>query len=101
MTDCKLLKDKSGKSRRIAYIGFKSNRDASDALKKLNGSTIGIAKLTVERCKELKQILTDPKRNTNKKNKTKNFLSDKVDPDLVDSDDDDDEKVFWWSLLKL
>ena len=101
MTDCKLLKDKAGKSRRIAYIGFKSNRDASDALKKLNGSTIGIAKLTVERCKELKQILTDPKRNTNKKNKTKNFLSDKVDPDLVDSDDDDDEKVFWWSLLKL
>ena len=55
-------------------------------VKKLNGTTIGISKLSVERCKELKQLLTEPGRK-----KKKEFLSDKVDPDLVDSDDEGGE----------
>ena len=112
VTDCRLLKDKNGKSRRIAYVGYKSITEANQALKvslaytkiwgktdtrngselsklqKLNGTTIGISKLGVERCKELKQLLTEQ---PEKKKKKKEFLSDKVDPDLVDSDDENVE----------
>ena len=33
VTDCRLVKDKSGKSRRIAYVGYKSISEANIALK--------------------------------------------------------------------
>ena len=42
----------------------------------------------MERCKELKQLLTEQ---PEKKKKKKDFLSDKVDPDLIDSDDENVE----------
>ena len=44
VTDCKLLKDKTGKSRRCAYVGYSKESDAAKALKKLNGTTLGISK---------------------------------------------------------
>ena len=44
VTDCKLLKDKNGKSRRCAYVGYSKESDAAKALKKLNGTTLGISK---------------------------------------------------------
>jgi len=62
VTDCKLLKDKNGKSRRCAYVGYSKESDAAKALKKLNGTTLGISKLNVEYSKQMKELLSKPKK---------------------------------------
>ena len=115
VTDCKLLKDKNGKSRRCAYVGYSKESDAAKALKKLNGTTLGISKesffyqideslgykilvlepwtsdencckLNVEYSKQMKELLSKPKK---RKDAKKDFLKDKVDKDLIDSDDEE------------
>jgi len=90
VTDCKLLKDKNGKSRRCAYVGYSKESDAAKALKKLNGTTLGISKLNVEYSKQMKELLSKPKK---KKETKKDFLKDKVDKDLIDSDDEENNET--------
>ncbi|CCH60041.1 hypothetical protein TBLA_0C02300 [Henningerozyma blattae CBS 6284] len=47
ITDVKILKDKNGNSRRFAFIGFRNEDDAYDAVDYFNGSYIDTAKLNV------------------------------------------------------
>lgn len=48
VTDVKLMKTRSGKSRRFGFLGFKSDDDASKAVKYFNGSFINTARISVE-----------------------------------------------------
>ena len=89
VTDCKLLKNENGKSKRVAFVGFKYASDCKFALEKLNGSKIGLNKLKIEACKKLKDLKSHPKKNKKPDPPKKKFLSEKIDPDLVDSDDED------------
>lgn len=51
ITDIKLLKDRQGNSRRFAFIGFKNESDAFDAVDYFNGSYINTAKIEVSMAK--------------------------------------------------
>ncbi|CCK68414.1 RNA-binding ribosome biosynthesis protein MRD1 KNAG_0A07610 [Huiozyma naganishii CBS 8797] len=51
ITDVKILKDKNGQSRRFAFIGFRNEADAHDAVNYFNGSYINTAKLEVSMAK--------------------------------------------------
>ncbi|KAL0209638.1 hypothetical protein RCL1_008476 [Eukaryota sp. TZLM3-RCL] len=48
ITDLKVITSSSGKSRRIAFIGFFSEEEASNAVKHMNNAFIGMAKISVE-----------------------------------------------------
>ncbi|KAK9453544.1 hypothetical protein V1511DRAFT_527760 [Dipodascopsis uninucleata] len=48
ITDCKLMKTRSGKSRRFAFIGYRSVDDAKEAVKYFNKTFIGMARLDVD-----------------------------------------------------
>ena len=52
VTDCKLKRNNQGKSRRIAFVGFKTNKEASAALNELNNSLVMNQKIKVEVCKD-------------------------------------------------
>lgn len=51
ITDIKLLKDRQGNSRRFAFIGFKNESDAFDAVDYFNGSYINTARIEVSMAK--------------------------------------------------
>lgn len=51
ITDVKILKDRNGNSRRFAFIGYKNEEDAFDAINYFNGSFINTAKLEVSMAK--------------------------------------------------
>lgn len=48
VTDVKLMKTRSGKSRRFGFLGFKSDEDATKVVKYFNGSFINTARISVE-----------------------------------------------------
>lgn len=48
ITDLKIVKTRDGKSRRFAYIGFKSDQDGLNAVKYFNNSFLDTCKLQVE-----------------------------------------------------
>ena len=52
VTDCRLKQNNQGKSRRIAFVGFKTNKEASHALNELNNSVVVNQKIKVEVCKD-------------------------------------------------
>ena len=52
VTDCRLKRNNQGKSRRIAFVGFKTNKEASRALDELNDSVVMNQKIKVEVCKD-------------------------------------------------
>ena len=58
----------------------------------MNGSKIGLNKLKIESCKKLKDLKSHPKKNKKPDPPKKKFLSEKIDPDLVDSDDEDNSE---------
>lgn len=90
MTDCRLLKKENGESRRVAFVGFSNATDATFALDTLNGSSIGLSKLRIEPCKAIKD---QPEKKPRKAPRKKEYLKDKVDPDLVDSDPEEEDKI--------
>ncbi|SMN18165.1 similar to Saccharomyces cerevisiae YPR112C MRD1 Essential conserved protein that is part of the 90S preribosome [Maudiozyma saulgeensis] len=47
ITDAKVVRDRNGQSRRFAFLGFKDDQDARDAVEYFNGSYINTAKLEV------------------------------------------------------
>lgn len=51
ITDIKVLKDRNGQSRRFAFIGFRNESDAFDAIDYFNGSYIDTAKIEVSMAK--------------------------------------------------
>lgn len=51
ISDVKLKKNKTGESRRFAFIGFKKLEDAEEAVKYFNGSFIDTAKIQVDLAK--------------------------------------------------
>lgn len=51
ITDVKILKDRNGTSRRFAFIGYKNEEDAIDAINYFDGSFITTAKLEVSMAK--------------------------------------------------
>ncbi|AAS51955.2 ADR035Cp [Eremothecium gossypii ATCC 10895] len=51
ITDVKIVKDKSGNSRRFAFIGYRSEQDAFDAIEYFNGSFIDTARIEVAMAK--------------------------------------------------
>lgn len=51
ITDCKILRDRKGNSRRFAFIGYKNEEDAFDAINYFNGSYINTSKLEVSMAK--------------------------------------------------
>nr|CAB3488225.1 unnamed protein product [Digitaria exilis] len=48
VTDAKVIRTKDGKSRKFAFIGFKTNEDAEEALKYFNNTYIDTCKITCE-----------------------------------------------------
>ncbi len=48
VTDAKVIRDKDGKSRQFAFVGFRSDTDAALACKKLNGTYVGTSRVQVE-----------------------------------------------------
>lgn len=51
LTDLKILKNKEGKSRRFAFIGFKDEQDAFDAVNYFDGTFINTSKIEVAMAK--------------------------------------------------
>ncbi|AGO11806.1 AaceriADR035Cp [[Ashbya] aceris (nom. inval.)] len=51
ITDVKIVKDKTGNSRRFAFIGYRSEEDAFDAIEYFNGSFIDTARIEVAMAK--------------------------------------------------
>ncbi|XP_015253863.1 PREDICTED: probable RNA-binding protein 19 [Cyprinodon variegatus] len=51
VTDCSLKFTKDGKFRKFGFVGFKSEEDASKALKHFNKSFVDTSRVTVEMCK--------------------------------------------------
>ncbi|XP_023814266.1 probable RNA-binding protein 19 isoform X2 [Oryzias latipes] len=51
LTDCSLKFTKDGKFRKFGFVGFKSEEDASRALKHFNRSFVDTSRVTVEICK--------------------------------------------------
>ena len=51
ITDCRILRDRNGKSRRFAFIGYRNEEDAFDAVNYFNGSYINTSKLEVSMAK--------------------------------------------------
>lgn len=51
ITDCKILRDRKGNSRRFAFIGYKNEEDAFDAINYFNGTYINTSKLEVSMAK--------------------------------------------------
>ena len=47
ITDAKVVRDRNGQSRRFAFLGFKDELDAKDAVQYFDGSYINTAKLEV------------------------------------------------------
>ena len=94
ITDCRLLKNEDGVSRRIAFIGFARPEDAQRALNELNGAKVGVNKIKVELAKDFRGNTGSAKkaRKEKPKNDKKAFIEAKVDKDLVDSDDEEDAK---------
>ncbi|CAG5094664.1 Oidioi.mRNA.OKI2018_I69.XSR.g13756.t1.cds [Oikopleura dioica] len=94
ITDCRLLKNEDGVSRRIAFIGFARPEDAQRALNELNGAKVGVNKIKVELAKDFRGNAGSAKkaRKEKPKNDKKAFIEAKVDKDLVDSDDEEDAK---------
>lgn len=67
ITDVKVLRDRNGQSRRFAFIGYKNEQDAFDAVDYFNGSYINTAKLDVSMAKsfadpEVPQSIKEKKR---------------------------------------
>ena len=54
ITDCRLLKNDEGISRRIAFIGFARPEDAKRALDELDGAKVGVNKIKVELAKDFR-----------------------------------------------
>jgi multiple RNA-binding domain-containing protein 1 len=48
VTDCRLKKTKDGKTRQFAFVGFRNDTDAKQAVKELNRSFLDTAKISVE-----------------------------------------------------
>ncbi|CAL5025497.1 unnamed protein product [Urochloa decumbens] len=48
VTDAKVIRTKDGKSRQFAFIGFRTNEDAEEALKYFNNTYIDTCKITCE-----------------------------------------------------
>ena len=93
ITDCRLLKNDEGVSRRIAFIGFARPEDAKRALDELDGAKVGVNKIKVELAKDFRGNTGSKKARTEKpKNAKKAFIEAKVDKDLVDSDDEKEEE---------
>ncbi|KAK9465420.1 hypothetical protein V1512DRAFT_277415 [Lipomyces arxii] len=53
ITDCKLMRTRSGMSRRFGFIGFKSAQDATDAANYFNHTFIGMTKIEVDLAKNI------------------------------------------------
>ncbi|CCD22631.1 RNA-binding ribosome biosynthesis protein MRD1 NDAI_0A04750 [Naumovozyma dairenensis CBS 421] len=51
ITDVKVLRDRNGESRRFAFIGYRNEEDAFDAVNYFNGSYINTAKIEVSMAK--------------------------------------------------
>lgn len=106
VTDVKLKTKNNGESRRFAFIGFKDIQDAENAVKFFNGSFIDTSKISVELAKSfndpnvpvswkekrkqrdellarteerLRKMEEAASRSKNKKQKTVNKLSDKIE----------------------
>ena len=53
VTDCKVLRDKKGKSRGFAFVGFKTSEHASRAISDFNGTFINTSRISVEPAKPI------------------------------------------------
>lgn len=51
ITDCKVLKDQKGQSRKFAFVGFKDKNSAGLALKNYNKTYLGVSKIQIEKAK--------------------------------------------------
>ena len=86
VTDVKVITSKDGKSRKFAFIGFRTDLQAAEAQKHFNNTFIGMSKISVEMAKKFNdQSLKDLKQKfAEKKSKGKN---------KDDSDSETDEPV--------
>ncbi|RYG97718.1 hypothetical protein EON65_52445, partial [archaeon] len=53
VTDVKVMKTKDGKSRGFAFIGFRSDEQAKEAMKYYNNTFIGLSRISIEIAKKL------------------------------------------------
>ncbi len=78
VTDVKVMKTQSGTSRNFAFVGFRTDVQASDAVRYFNNTFIGSSRIAVEIAKKLNdESLEEIKRkNQIKKNPTPNKIFD-------------------------
>ncbi|ERM95101.1 hypothetical protein AMTR_s00009p00256580 [Amborella trichopoda] len=52
ITDAKLMRTKDGKSRQFAFIGFRTEEEAKEAIKYFHNSYLDTSRITCEKSKE-------------------------------------------------
>lgn len=89
VTDVKLRKNHKGESRRFAFVGFKSDSDAEEAVRYFNGSFIDTAKLSVQEAKSF----ADPDVPKSFKEKRREaYLKVKEQEEMVDDREERDQR---------
>eukprot|EP01031_Cornospumella_fuschlensis_P045866 gene45866-56136_t len=59
VTDVKVIKTKDGKSRGFAFVGFRSDEQAKEAMKYFNNTYIGLSRISIEVAKKLEHHESD------------------------------------------
>jgi multiple RNA-binding domain-containing protein 1 len=76
ITDVKIVKTKDGKSRQFAFVGFRTNEQALDAIKHFNNTFLGTAKIIVELAKKIGDAPLNPFKSTKSMKGNKDVVSD-------------------------
>ena len=71
ITDVKIVKTKDGKSRQFAFVGYRTNEQALDAIKHFNNTFLGTARVIVELAKKIGDSPLNPYKSAKAKKENK------------------------------
>lgn len=93
ITDCKILKNAQGKSRKVAFVGFRQPEQATYVIKKFHRTYLNMSRITVEAATGKREDKEDKKKDTQSKTKdeAKND-GDKIKGNIEMGANKDDEK---------
>mmetsp|Transcript_40843 Transcript_40843/g.41714 ORF Transcript_40843/g.41714 Transcript_40843/m.41714 type:complete len:888 (+) Transcript_40843:120-2783(+) len=80
VTDVKLVKSSSGRSRQFAFIGFRSNAQADEALKYFNNTFLDNSRIVVEPARKVGEIEPKEVRSRHTKSKLEKISKAQVKP---------------------
>lgn len=79
ITDCKVVKDQNGNSRRFGFLGFKDVNSAALAQKNYDKTYLGVSKIRVEKAKTRDQEQSANNRSKNGREQSKNKIDQSKD----------------------